>query len=90
VLWIAVMPWICYVGIEASAKTQWFLLGAEVIILGLFAVVALGKVYFSNPAGAIDPSSRGSTRSTSRAQARSQTASSWRCSSTGAGTARSR
>jgi amino acid transporter len=56
VLWIAVMTWICYVGIEASAKTQWFLLGAEVIILGIFAVVALGKVYFSNPPGAIDPS----------------------------------
>ena len=30
-LWIAVMTWICYVGIEVSAKTQWFLLGAEVV-----------------------------------------------------------
>ena len=50
------MTWICYVGIEASAKTQWFLLGAEVVILGIFAIVALGKVYFSNPAGAIEPS----------------------------------
>ena len=49
VLWIAVMTWICYVGIEASAKTQWFLLGAEVVILGIFAVVALGKVYFVRP-----------------------------------------
>jgi amino acid transporter len=56
VLWIAVMTWICYVGIEASAKTQWFLLGAEVIILGIFAVVALLKVYFSSPHGAVDPS----------------------------------
>jgi amino acid transporter len=56
VIWIAVMTWICYVGIEASAKTQWFLLGAEVVILGLFAVVALLKVYFQNPAGAIEPS----------------------------------
>jgi len=56
VLWIVVMTWICYVGIEASAKTQWFLLGAEVVILGIFAIVALGKVYFSNPAGAIEPS----------------------------------
>ena len=56
VIWIAVMTWICYVGIEASAKTQWFLLGAEVIVLGIFAVVALGKVYFSDPAGAITPS----------------------------------
>ena len=56
VIWIAVMTWICYVGIEASAKTQWFLLGAEVIVLGIFAVVALGKVYFSDPPGAITPS----------------------------------
>jgi amino acid transporter len=56
VIWIVVMTWICYVGIEASAKTQWFLLGAEVIILGLFAIIALGKVYFSDPAGAIEPS----------------------------------
>jgi amino acid transporter len=56
VIWIAVMTYICYVGIEASAKTQWFLLGAEVIVLGVFAVVALGKVYFSDPAGAIEPS----------------------------------
>ncbi len=27
VIWIIVMSWICYVGIEASAKTQYFLLG---------------------------------------------------------------
>ena len=56
VIWIAVMTGICYVGIEASAKTQWFLLGAEIIILAIFAVVALGKVYFGNPVGAIHPS----------------------------------
>ena len=56
VLWIAIMTYICYVGIEASAKTQWFLLGAEVVILGIFAIVALAKVYFSNPANAVDPS----------------------------------
>ena len=52
----SIMTWICYVGIEASAKTQWFLLGAEVVVLAIFAVVALGKVYFSNPVGAVDPS----------------------------------
>ncbi len=33
VLWIAVMTYICYVGIEASAKSQWFLLGAELVTL---------------------------------------------------------
>lgn len=56
VLWIVVMTWICYVGIEASAKSQWFLLGAEVFVLTLFAVVALIKVYTQDPVGAIDPS----------------------------------
>ena len=55
VIWIVVMTWICYVGIEASAKTQWFLLGAEVIVLGLFAVVALVKVYVSSPVGSVEP-----------------------------------
>ena len=29
------MTWICYVGIEASAKTQLVLLGAEVVVLGI-------------------------------------------------------
>jgi amino acid transporter len=56
VLWIVVMTAICYVGIEASAKTQWFLLGAEIVILAIFAVIALGKVYFGSPVGAIHPS----------------------------------
>ena len=56
VIWIVVMTWICYVGIEASAKTQWFLLGAEIIVLAIFAIVALGKVYFGNPVNAIHPS----------------------------------
>ena len=56
VIWIIVMSWICYVGIEASAKTQCFLLAAEIITLFLFAVVALWKVYTSDPAGSINPS----------------------------------
>jgi amino acid transporter len=56
VIWIIVMTWICYVGIEASAKSQWFLLGAEIVILAIFAVVALVKVYTQHPAGAIHPS----------------------------------
>ncbi|MGZ4338303.1 MAG: amino acid permease, partial [Gaiellaceae bacterium] len=41
VIWIILMSYICYVGIEVSAKTQWFLLAAEIITLFLFAVVAL-------------------------------------------------
>jgi amino acid transporter len=51
VLWIAVMTAICYIGIELSARTQVGLLGAEVITLAVFAVVALVKVY-SGHAGA--------------------------------------
>jgi amino acid transporter len=57
VLWIALMTWICYRGIELSARIQQVLLGAEVTILGLFAVVALVKVYGgSAPHGSIKPS----------------------------------
>jgi amino acid transporter len=49
VIWIAIMTWICYRGIELSARIQQLLLSAEVFILGLFAVVALVKVYGSHP-----------------------------------------
>jgi amino acid transporter len=57
VLWIALMTWICYRGIELSARIQQVLLSAEVTILGLFAVVALVKVYGgSAPHGSIKPS----------------------------------
>jgi amino acid transporter len=57
VLWIAVMTWVCYRGIEVSARSQYFLLGAEVVVLVLFAVVALWKVYGGDaPAGSIHPS----------------------------------
>jgi amino acid transporter len=45
VVWIIVMTAICYIGIELSAKTQYFLLSAEVFTLALFAIVALVKVY---------------------------------------------
>jgi amino acid transporter len=57
VLWIALMTWICYRGIELSARIQQFLLSAEVFILGVFAVVTFVKVYGSHPpAGSIKPS----------------------------------
>jgi amino acid transporter len=45
VVWIVVMTAICVYGIELSARTQVGLLGAEIITLVLFAVVALYKVY---------------------------------------------
>ena len=50
-IWIIVMTWICYVGIELSARTQYFLLAAEIAALALFAAVALAKVYFGDPGG---------------------------------------
>jgi amino acid transporter len=57
VVWIALMTWICYRGIELSARIQQALLGIEVVILGIFAVVAFAKVYGSHPpSGAIKPS----------------------------------
>src|SRR3954464_2410060 len=57
VVWIAIMTWICLVGIELSARTQVGLLGAEIVTLALFSVVALVKVA-AGTAGphAVDPS----------------------------------
>jgi amino acid transporter len=55
VIWIAVMTWICYRGIELSARIQQILLSAEITILGVFAVVTFVKVYANHPAGSIEP-----------------------------------
>jgi amino acid transporter len=56
VAWIAVMTWICFVGIELSAETQRFLLGMELFTLVVFAAVALIKVFTGDPEGSIEPS----------------------------------
>jgi amino acid transporter len=56
VVWILLMSAICYVGVEMSARTQYFLLAAEVVTLAVFAVVAFVKVYTGHPAGAVHPS----------------------------------
>lgn len=45
VIWIVVMTYICYRGIEVSARLQYALLGIELVVLLAFAVVALVKVY---------------------------------------------
>ena len=45
VAWIILMTLICYIGIELSANSQKVLLAAEIVILTIFAVVALNKVY---------------------------------------------
>ena len=51
VIWIAVMTAVCYYGIELSARMQKVLLSAEVVILIIFAVVALAKVYSGKASG---------------------------------------
>ena len=43
------MTWICYVGIELSARTQYFLLAMEIFTLALFSIVALAAVYIGSP-----------------------------------------
>jgi amino acid transporter len=45
VAWIVIMTWICWVGIELSARLQQILLTIEVITLTVFAIVALIDVY---------------------------------------------
>jgi amino acid transporter len=47
------MTWICYRGIELSARIQTFLLSLEIFTLALFVVVALVKVYSNHPAHSI-------------------------------------
>ena len=39
------MTYICYRGIEVSARLQYALLACEVVVLALFSVIALVKVY---------------------------------------------
>jgi amino acid transporter len=56
VVWIAVMTWVTWRGIELSARTQLFLLGAEISALVLFSVVALVRVLFMDVPGSVTPS----------------------------------
>lgn len=44
VVWIALMTWICFRGIELSAKVQHILLGVELATLFIFAVTAFVKI----------------------------------------------
>jgi amino acid transporter len=48
VVFIIALTWICWRGIELSARTQQLLLGFEMTTLIIFAVVALIKVYFGH------------------------------------------
>ncbi len=49
VVWIIIMTAICFIGIELSARLQQGLLALEFVTLTIFAIVALIKVYTSNP-----------------------------------------
>ncbi|NHN54309.1 APC family permease [Calidifontibacter sp. DB0510] len=56
-IWIGLMTYICYRGIEVSARLQYALLSIEVVTLVLFAGVALWKVYAGRaPQGSVHPS----------------------------------
>ncbi len=53
IAFVAVMTWICYRGVELSARTQVVLLALELFALGVFAVVALVRVAVAPPEGAL-------------------------------------
>lgn len=55
VLFIAAMTAICVIGIELNARTQKFLLTAELVTLGAFALVALARVYLDAPEASVKP-----------------------------------
>ena len=44
-LFIVAMTWICWKGIELSARSQVLLLGTELVVLAVFAVIAVGKSF---------------------------------------------
>jgi amino acid transporter len=55
--WIVLMTWICYRGIEPTARLQQVLLTVEVVVLVVFAACALVQVATgAAPAGSLTPS----------------------------------
>ena len=56
IIFILAMTWICVIGIELNAKTQVGLLAAELIILLVFSVAALYKVFNGDIPGSVQPS----------------------------------
>jgi amino acid transporter len=56
IVFIMGMTWICVVGIELSARSQMALLIIELVILVVFCVWALVKVYAGNLPGSVTPS----------------------------------
>jgi amino acid transporter len=53
VIFIALLTYVCWKGIEISARTQQLLVGLELATLALFAVVALTRVYAQHPSDSI-------------------------------------
>jgi amino acid transporter len=51
IVWIALMTYICYVGVEVSARLQRVMLSVEMLVLVVFAVWALVKVYSDSAPG---------------------------------------
>jgi amino acid transporter len=56
IIWIAVMTYICYRGIEVSVRLQYALLGIEIVTLVAFALFAIIKVYAGSAPVGIKPS----------------------------------
>ncbi|MCW2850147.1 MAG: amino acid transporter [Marmoricola sp.] len=56
IIWILIMTYICYRGIEVSVRLQYALLGVEVATLVVFALFALAKVYANDAPGRLKPS----------------------------------
>ncbi len=56
IIWIVVMTYICYRGIEVSARMQYALLGVEIVTLVAFALFALVKVYNGTAPAGLKPS----------------------------------
>ena len=57
ILWIAAMTYVCYRGIEVSAKVQKTLLSIEITLLLVMSVTALVRVFGSHPPpGSLHPS----------------------------------
>ncbi len=56
IIWIAIMTYICYRGIEVSARLQYALLGVEIVTLVIFALYALLKVYTDGSGDHLTPS----------------------------------
>ncbi len=50
IVFIVAMTWICWKGIELSARTQVLLLGTELLVLGAFAIIALAKAFHGTTA----------------------------------------